>query len=212
VRAHGRRDADDSDDPPLEGLDYVEAWTSREVYVMAEPPRDAVVLGGGPVGVETAQMLRRHGSDVTIVAEDGRLLSREDNALPAGSRGRPAGLCETGGHPITPCVYALESGAVRLSNHGRIDARWGAAPPSRRRPLGRAGLRPSGVGHHLAMTSNGDAHVDRSPYDGQGRVDIDGYPGWKYLPFESNSEGGGPVTVTAEGPEVSRSRFRFPPT
>jgi pyruvate/2-oxoglutarate dehydrogenase complex dihydrolipoamide dehydrogenase (E3) component len=67
--------------PPLDGLEGVDAWTSREVYVMAEPPRDAVVLGGGPVGVETAQMLRRHGSGVTIVLEDDRLLSREDTAV-----------------------------------------------------------------------------------------------------------------------------------
>ena len=67
--------------PPLDGVDGVGAWTSREVYTMAEPPRSAVVLGGGPVGVETAQMLARHGAHVTIVVDDDRLLVREDAAV-----------------------------------------------------------------------------------------------------------------------------------
>ena len=64
--------------PSVEGLEAGHFWTTREVYTMQVPPRDALVLGGGPVGVETAQMLRRHGAGVTIVEEAERLLSRED--------------------------------------------------------------------------------------------------------------------------------------
>lgn len=45
----------------IDGLDQAAVWTTRDVYTMAAPPRDAVVLGGGPVGIETAQMPRpRH--------------------------------------------------------------------------------------------------------------------------------------------------------
>jgi dihydrolipoamide dehydrogenase len=68
----------DDDVPPLDGIDRVAVWTSRELYTMPAPPRDAIVLGGGPVGVESAQMLRRHGTDVTIVEPADRLLPRED--------------------------------------------------------------------------------------------------------------------------------------
>ncbi len=64
--------------PPIEGLTEGACWTTREVYTTRVLPRDAVVLGGGPVGVETAQMLSRFGVRVTIVEEADRLLARED--------------------------------------------------------------------------------------------------------------------------------------
>jgi dihydrolipoamide dehydrogenase len=64
--------------PPIEGIGHVPVWTNRELYTMRELPRDAIVIGGGPVGVESAQMLRRHGVVVTIVETADRLLSRED--------------------------------------------------------------------------------------------------------------------------------------
>ena len=69
--------------PGIDGLDRIEAWTTRELATMRSLPRDAIVLGGGPVGLETAQLLRRHGAGVTIVEGSERLLDRED---PAASR------------------------------------------------------------------------------------------------------------------------------
>jgi len=67
--------------PMIDGLDEISVWTTRDVYTMAAPPADAIVLGGGPVGIETAQMLRGHGTHVTVVQEDSRLLPREDAAV-----------------------------------------------------------------------------------------------------------------------------------
>ena len=67
--------------PMIEGLDRITVWTTRDVYTMAAPPEDAIVLGGGPVGIETAQMLRGHGTHVTVVQEDSRLLPRENAAV-----------------------------------------------------------------------------------------------------------------------------------
>jgi len=67
--------------PIIDGLDQIPLWTTRDVYTMAAPPEDAIVLGGGPVGIETAQMLRGHGTRVTVVQEDRRLLPREDAAV-----------------------------------------------------------------------------------------------------------------------------------
>jgi hypothetical protein len=55
------------------------------------------------------------------------------------------------------------------------------------------------------MTSNDGP----SPYDGDGRVEIPGSPGWKYLPIETDAEGG-PITVTAEGPEGVTVTFSVP--
>lgn len=64
--------------PPIDGLDEVDYWTNREASAMKEVPSSTVVLGGGPVGIEFAQMLSRYGSEVTLVEGADRLLSRED--------------------------------------------------------------------------------------------------------------------------------------
>lgn len=64
--------------PPIDGLDDVDYWTNREASAMKEIPSSTVVLGGGPVGIEFAQMLSRYGSRVTLVEGADRLLAREE--------------------------------------------------------------------------------------------------------------------------------------
>jgi dihydrolipoamide dehydrogenase len=64
----------------LRELDSI--WTSREATSMKAIPRRLVVLGGGPVGVELAQAVRRLGGDVVLVESTGQLLPRE--AAPLG--------------------------------------------------------------------------------------------------------------------------------
>ena len=54
--------------PPVPGLRELEGvWTNREVTGMKAVPRRLLVLGGGPVGVEMAQAVRRLGGEVVIV-------------------------------------------------------------------------------------------------------------------------------------------------
>src|SRR5262249_1127414 len=68
--------------PPVPGLRELEGiWTNREVTGMKEVPRRMLVLGGGPVGVEMAQAVRRFGGEVAIVEGAERLLSREPAPL-----------------------------------------------------------------------------------------------------------------------------------
>lgn len=64
--------------PPIEGLDDVPALTSLTIMELDEVPDHLLVLGGGYVGLEFAQMFRRFGSEVTIVQRGPQLLSRED--------------------------------------------------------------------------------------------------------------------------------------
>jgi dihydrolipoamide dehydrogenase len=64
--------------PPISGLQETGYWTNREATTIREIPRSAIVLGGGPVGIELAQMLRRFGSSVQLVESADRLLARED--------------------------------------------------------------------------------------------------------------------------------------
>src|SRR6266487_7154928 len=54
--------------PPVPGLRELEGvWTSREATSMKAIPRRLLILGGGPVGVEMAQMVRRFGGEAAIV-------------------------------------------------------------------------------------------------------------------------------------------------
>jgi len=64
--------------PPIEGLDSVPTLNSTTIMELDEVPEHLLVLGGGYVGLEFAQMFRRFGSEVTVVQRGPQLLSRED--------------------------------------------------------------------------------------------------------------------------------------
>lgn len=64
--------------PSIEGLDEAAVWTNRQATTAPEPPGRALVIGGGPVGCEIAQFLRRFGTDVTLVELGESLLGSED--------------------------------------------------------------------------------------------------------------------------------------
>jgi dihydrolipoamide dehydrogenase len=67
--------------PDIDGLDRASVWTSEDVLTTSELPGSALVLGGGPVGCEIAQMLARFGARVTIVQQAPRLISAEEPAV-----------------------------------------------------------------------------------------------------------------------------------
>src|SRR3954469_25077944 len=68
--------------PPVPGLRELEGiWTNREATGMKAVPRRLLVLGGGPVGVEMAQAVRRLGGEVALVENAEHVLSREPAPL-----------------------------------------------------------------------------------------------------------------------------------
>ena len=68
--------------PPVPGLRELDGlWTNREVTGMRAVPRRLLVLGGGPVGAEMAQAVRRLGGEVALVAGADRVLPREPAPL-----------------------------------------------------------------------------------------------------------------------------------
>ncbi|MDQ6835445.1 MAG: NAD(P)/FAD-dependent oxidoreductase [Actinomycetota bacterium] len=64
--------------PPLDGLEQAGYWTNREATALGEIPASAVIIGGGPVGIELAQFLHRFGTRVSLVQGASRLVPRED--------------------------------------------------------------------------------------------------------------------------------------
>lgn len=64
--------------PPIEGLLDTPFLNSTTIMELASLPDRLLVLGGGYIGLEFAQMFRRFGSDVTVIHRGHQLLSRED--------------------------------------------------------------------------------------------------------------------------------------
>jgi dihydrolipoamide dehydrogenase len=68
--------------PPIPGLGELDGiWTNREATAMEAVPRRLLVLGGGPVGVELAQAVRRLGGEAVLLEGADRLLPREPARL-----------------------------------------------------------------------------------------------------------------------------------
>ena len=69
--------------PPVPGLaDLKGVWGTREATSMRAVPRRLLVLGGGPAGVELAQVVQRLGGQAVVVEGADRVLPRE--AAPLG--------------------------------------------------------------------------------------------------------------------------------
>ncbi|QGF25123.1 mercury(II) reductase [Raineyella fluvialis] len=66
--------------PPIEGLTDVDPLTSTTAMALEEVPASLLVLGGGYVALELAQLFARLGSRVTMLVRS-RLLSHEDREV-----------------------------------------------------------------------------------------------------------------------------------
>ncbi|MBB5911916.1 pyruvate/2-oxoglutarate dehydrogenase complex dihydrolipoamide dehydrogenase (E3) component [Nocardia transvalensis] len=66
--------------PPIEGLADTPFWTNREAVTATTAPESLIVLGGGPVGMEFAQIFSRFGAKVTVLVPHGILPKEEPEA------------------------------------------------------------------------------------------------------------------------------------
>ncbi|WP_248965358.1 dihydrolipoyl dehydrogenase family protein [Sphaerisporangium perillae] len=64
--------------PPIPGLAGTPYWTNHGAIEAEHVPRSLIVLGGGAVGTELAQVFRRFGAEVTVLEAAGRLLTAEE--------------------------------------------------------------------------------------------------------------------------------------
>jgi len=69
--------------PPMPGLDQVSFLTNANVMDVDFLPEHLIVIGGGYIGLEFAQMYRRFGSRVTVVEKGTQLMGREDDDVTA---------------------------------------------------------------------------------------------------------------------------------
>jgi pyruvate/2-oxoglutarate dehydrogenase complex dihydrolipoamide dehydrogenase (E3) component len=64
--------------PPVQGLAGTPYWTNREIVQTEHVPESMIVLGGGAIGAELAQVFSRFGTEVTVVEALPRLVSFEE--------------------------------------------------------------------------------------------------------------------------------------
>src|ERR1700692_2446058 len=64
---------------PIPGLAEAQPLTHIEALELDQVPEYLLVIGGGYIGVELSQAMRRFGSKVTVVDRNGRLMSKEDS-------------------------------------------------------------------------------------------------------------------------------------
>jgi len=84
--------------PPIEGLADVDYWTNRDIVRLTELPRSIIVIGGGPIGCEMAQVLAQFGVEVTVVEVADRLVAVEE---PEASEILEKAFTDLGMHVVT---------------------------------------------------------------------------------------------------------------
>ena len=63
--------------PTIEGLDSLSYWTSDDALSAPELPQSLLIVGGGPVACELAQIFARFGAKITVVEFGTQLAGKE---------------------------------------------------------------------------------------------------------------------------------------
>jgi pyruvate/2-oxoglutarate dehydrogenase complex dihydrolipoamide dehydrogenase (E3) component len=149
--------------PEIAGLGEAGYWTNREGTSTRQLPRSLLIMGGGPTGVELAQVFARYGVPTTIVDSNQRLLAREH---PRSSQAIREGL-ERDGVTVRLGVRAgrVEPGAgrdgghvVHLSDGSTVEGHEVLVAIGRTFPLHDLGLESLGV----ELDERGAVHPDAS--------------------------------------------------
>lgn len=67
--------------PKIEGLETINTWTSDEALSAEDRPSSVLIVGGGPVGCELAQLFARFGAVTTLVQFSPQLVSSEHSEI-----------------------------------------------------------------------------------------------------------------------------------
>jgi pyruvate/2-oxoglutarate dehydrogenase complex dihydrolipoamide dehydrogenase (E3) component len=125
--------------PRLPGLDQISYLNNSSMMAMDYLPHHLIVVGGSYVGLEFAQMLRRFGSEVTVIEKAPRLIHREDEDTSATVRE----ILEKEGIRIE-----LDAECIRFAKRGEeiiayLDCKDGAREVSGSHALLAMGRRPN---------------------------------------------------------------------
>jgi pyruvate/2-oxoglutarate dehydrogenase complex dihydrolipoamide dehydrogenase (E3) component len=133
--------------PPIDGLAGTPYWTNREAIECAELPASLLVLGGGSIGLELAQVFARFGVRVTVIEAADRLLSMEE---PEASALAASALSDDGveiltGSSATGVAFGPDGFAVSLDGHEPVVGEKLLVATGRQARLGDLGLETIGL-------------------------------------------------------------------
>jgi len=106
--------------PKVPGLDRVPTWSSDEALSAQDRPGSLLVLGGGAVGCELAQVHTRFGVDVTLVEPGPQLAGKEEPSI-AGLLAkalRADGIDVRLGAEVERCEAAADGSAIAHLSDG----------------------------------------------------------------------------------------------
>ena len=67
--------------PPIPGLDEISWIDNAGLLDLDELPEHLIIVGGGYIGIEFAQVFNRFGSKITVLQREDQLMSREDKDI-----------------------------------------------------------------------------------------------------------------------------------
>jgi len=133
--------------PPIDGLAGTPYWTNHEAIEAEAVPESLIVLGGGAIGVELAQVFARFGAEVTVVEAGDRLVALEEpesGALVAEVFGREGISVRTGAgaQSVRHDVYGF---TLSLADGKSVSAEKLLVATGRRADLARLGVGALGL-------------------------------------------------------------------
>jgi dihydrolipoamide dehydrogenase len=136
--------------PDLPALDQIPYWTNREGTSARELPESLLILGGGPTGVELAQVYARYGVPVTVVESNPRILAHDhprNSAILQSALERAGATIRVGVRAVRvhPATGSGKPHRVELDDGSRVEGSAVLVAIGREVPLGGLGLETIGV-------------------------------------------------------------------
>jgi pyruvate/2-oxoglutarate dehydrogenase complex dihydrolipoamide dehydrogenase (E3) component len=151
--------------PPIPGLADTPFWTNHEAIEAEQVPQSLVVLGGGAVGAELAQVFARFGSQVSIAEGADRLLPLEEpeaGDLLAGVFARD-GLAVRTGRQAAAVAHSPGGGfTVTLEGGAELTGAALLVATGRRADLAAVGAGAAGIDERLRAIPV-DGHMRAAP-------------------------------------------------
>ena len=133
--------------PPIPGLAATPYWTNHDIIEAKELPESLVVLGGGAIGSELAQVMARFGVQVSVVEGLDRLLPKNEPEAGAvlGEVFEAEGIAVHTGQFATDVSFADDRFTVTLADGTEVGGEKLLVAAGRRTFLRELGIEHAGV-------------------------------------------------------------------